>query len=302
MSAAFIAPHRQNRVVASPRARRLMRQLGLNPGQLRGTGPGGRVLEIDVETAGRVAVPAQSGGGVIPAGSGGISVMRRAIAERTAASFANIPHFYLRVEADITSLLELRQELILQIQSETGVKLTLTDLLLRAMARVSAEFPLARQVWQNNSIVTLPTVDLGLVVGLADGLFIPVLKEVDKLSLGALAKLRSEIATAARTGKLTAAQTQGGAMSLSNLGNSRVDEFAAVIAPGQSSVLAVGRAASRPFVVRDQLTVRTTLRLCLSIDHRVMDGGPAALILGRLVEFLEQPALLMVDADVIARK
>jgi pyruvate dehydrogenase E2 component (dihydrolipoamide acetyltransferase) len=295
MCAAFIAPHRQDRVAASPRARRLMRRFGLDPRQLRGSGPGGRILESDVQGARRT--PAPLNGGAIPAGPGGISVMRRAIAERTAASFTNVPHFYLRVEADVTSLLELRQKLMPQIEREAGVKLTLTDLLLRAMARVSAEFALARQVWRNNSIVTLPAVDLGLVVGLTDGLFIPVLRQVDKLSLSALAKLRSEMTAAARAGKLTAAQTQGGAMSLSNLGNCPVDEFAAVIAPGQSSVLAVGRAAPRPFMVRDQLTARTTVRLCLSADHRVMDGGPAALVLGRLVEMLEQPVYLMADAE-----
>ncbi len=297
MSAASIAPHRQNRVVASPRARRLMRRLGLDPHQLRGSGPGGRILEVDVQAAEKTPPAVQPGSRAIPAASGGISVMRRAIAERTAASFANVPHFYLRVEADVTALVTLRQKLVPQIEREAGVKLTLTDLLLRAMACVSVEFPLARQVWVNQSIVTLPTVDLGLVVGLDDGLFIPVLREVDKLSLSALAKSRSDLTAAARAGKLTAAQTQGGAMSLSNLGNSPVDEFAAVIAPGQSSVLAVGRAAPRPFVVDDQLTVRTTLRLCLSVDHRVMDGGPAALMLGRLVELLEHPTLLVGNAD-----
>jgi len=293
-----IAPHRINRVAASPRARRLMRQLGIEPHQTSGSGPGGRILEGDV----RAAAAAQS---TQPATvrtatpSVGISVMRRAIAEKTAASFATVPHFYLRVEADVTPLLELREVLIPQVQREAGVKLTLTDFLLRAMARTVTEFPFANQVWRDNSILTLPTVDLGLVVGLPDGLLIPVLRNVDKLSLSALAKLRSEITAAARAGKLAATQTQGGAMSLSNLGNSPVDEFAAVIAPGQSSMLAIGRAAPRPFVVRNQLTIRTTLRLCLSADHRVMDGGPAATMLGRLVNLLEHPATLMSNADVV---
>ncbi|MEI6390164.1 MAG: 2-oxo acid dehydrogenase subunit E2 [Verrucomicrobiota bacterium] len=293
-----IAPHRINRVAASPRARRLMRQLGIEPHQTSGSGPGGRILEGDV----RAAAAAQS---TQPATvrtatpSVGISVMRRAIAEKTAASFATVPHFYLRVEADVTPLLELREVLIPQVQREAGVKLTLTDFLLRAMARTVTEFPFANQVWRDNSILTLPTVDLGLVVGLPDGLLIPVLRNVDKLSLSALAKLRSEITAAARAGELAATQRQGGAMSLSNLGNSPVDEFAAVIAPGQSSMLAIGRAAPRPFVVRNQLTIRTTLRLCLSADHRVMDGGPAATMLGRLVNLLEHPATLMSNAEVV---
>lgn len=292
-------PPRATRVLASPRARRLMHRLGLDPHQLRGSGPGGRIVEKDVQAMAAAATTAPSSKpvavGATPAPSN-LSVMRRAIAEKTAASFSSVPHFYLRAEADVTSLLEVRKELMPQLEREAGVKLTLTDLLLRAMARAVSEFSFANQVWQNNSILTLPSVDLGLVVGLPDGLLIPVLRKVDKLDLTTLAKLRSEATAAARAGKLTAAATQGGAMSLSNLGNSPVDEFAAVIAPGQSSMLAVGRAAPRPFVMNDRLTIRTTLRLCLSADHRVMDGGPAATMLGRIVELLEHPAILMADA------
>jgi pyruvate dehydrogenase E2 component (dihydrolipoamide acetyltransferase) len=278
-----------------------MRQLGIEPHQLRGSGPGGRILECDVRTtvAATAAPSTQPATVGTTAASGGISVMRRAIAEKTSVSFATVPHFYLRVEADVTSLLELREELVPQVQREAGVKLTLTDFLLRAMARTVKEFPFANQVWRDNSILTLPTVDLGVVVGLPDGLLIPVLRNVDELSLPALARLRTEATTAARAGKLTATQAQGGAMSLSNLGNSPVDEFAAVIAPGQSSILAIGRAVPRPFVVQDQLTVRTTLRLCLSADHRVMDGGPAATMLGQLVELLEHPSVLTTDAEVV---
>lgn len=279
---------RQNRVVASPRARRLMRQLGLNPRSIAGSGPEGRIIERDVrnqKTAGAAAA------------SPGISVMRRAIAEKTAASFASVPHFYLRAEADVTELLILRQDLAKQWASRGELKPTLTDFLLRAMVLAVPQFPFANQVWQNGSIVTLPTVDLGLVVGLADGLLIPVLRRMDRLTLAEAAKRRADAVTAARAGRLGAADTQGAAMSLSNLGNSPVDEFAAVIAPGQSSMLAVGRAAPRPFVVKDQLAVRTTLRLCLSADHRVMDGAPAADFLGRIVELLEKPSQLVAAPD-----
>jgi pyruvate dehydrogenase E2 component (dihydrolipoamide acetyltransferase) len=132
-------------------------------------------------------------------------------------------------------------------------------------------------------------VDLGLVVNLADGLLIPVVRNVDKLTLPALAKRRAELTAAARAGKLSAADAQGGAMSLSNLGNRPVDEFAPVIASPQSGMLACGRAAPRPVVVQNQLAVRTTLRLCLAVDHRVMDGAPAAEMLGCIVDILEHP-------------
>ncbi len=289
-------PERQQRVLASPRARRLLRQLGLDPRTVRGSGPGGRIVEADVKAS--LAKPPAAVAGKLSdikptPTTGGVSVMRRAIAEKTVASFSSVPHFYLRAEADVTALLELRQRLVPEIERERGVKLSLTDLLVRAMARTATEFPYANQIWQNDSLVALPTVDIGLVVGLPDGLLIPVLRDVNKRTLAGLARLRFDSTVLARAGKLTAAQTQGGAMSLSNLGNTPVDEFAAVIALGQSSMLAVGRAAPRPFVVDGQLAVRTTLRLCLSVDHRVMDGAPAGSVLGRIVDLLEHPSDLI---------
>jgi len=133
-------------------------------------------------------------------------------------------------------------------------------------------------------------------VGLPDGLLTPVLRKVDRLTFAQLVKLRSESVAAARAGRLSAEAAQGGAISLSNLGNSRVDEFAPVIAPRQSSMLAAGRAALRPFVVDGKLAVRHTLRLCLAADHRVMDGGPAGQFLGRLVDLMEHPAALLREA------
>ena len=283
-----ISPHRLSRVLASPRARRLMQQLGLDPRQVSGSGPLGRILEADVK-----AVLANPAGQSSFTAAGGVSAMRRAIAEKTALSFATIPHFYLRVEADVTSLMELRSQLAPAIEREAGVKLTITDFLLCAMARAVVEFPFANCIWRSDTLVELPTVDLGVVVGLKNGLLIPILRSADKLGLVELARRRSDLVAAARAGKLTAADTQGGAMSLSNLGNSPVDEFAAVIAPTQSGMLSVGRAASRPYVVNGQLEVRMTVRLCLSADHRVTDGGPAAEFLGRVVQYLESPAQLV---------
>jgi pyruvate dehydrogenase E2 component (dihydrolipoamide acetyltransferase) len=268
---------------ASPRARRRMRQLGLSPQQIPGSGPNGRILEADVKTAAALAPAAAV------AAPAAVSFMRRSIAEKTALSFASTPHFYLRVEADVTTLMEFREQMAPALESAVGVKVTLTDFLLHAMAQAVVKFPFANCIWQNQTLVKLPTVDLGLVVSLPDGLLIPILRQADTLTLPELAKRRADLTAAARAGRLSAADTQGGVMSLSNLGTSRVDEFAPVIAPPQSSMLAVGRAAPRPFVVQNQLTVRTTLHLCLAVDHRVMDGAPAADLLGVIVESLEHP-------------
>lgn len=215
--------------------------------------------------------------------------MRRSIAQRTAESFSKVPHFYLRREVDATALLEYREQLLPEIEKATGLRLTLTDLLLRAQALALQDSPHANAIWQDSEVVPWPACDIGLVVGLEGGLIMPVIRSAHAGGLAELVKQRAMLVEAARTGKLSAEAMQGGASSLSNLGNNCADEFAAVIAAPQSSMLAVGRAAARPFVVDGQLVVRTTLKLCLSVDHRVMDGGPAAKFLGRIVELVEHP-------------
>jgi pyruvate dehydrogenase E2 component (dihydrolipoamide acetyltransferase) len=222
--------------------------------------------------------------------------MRRSIAERTALSFATIPHFYLRAEVDATELIRMREHLAAVIDQEFGVRVTITDFLLRAQALAMRDFPAANAVWQNDTLIRYSDVDVGVVVGLADGLLIPVIRGADRLTLAQLAIERARLVDAARTGKINAAMLFGGASSLSNLGATRIDEFSAIIAPHQSSMLAAGRIAQRPFVVDGCLAARTTLRLCLSVDHRVLDGGPAAEFLGRIAEWIENPARLFSDA------
>jgi pyruvate dehydrogenase E2 component (dihydrolipoamide acetyltransferase) len=152
--------------------------------------------------------------------------------------------------------------------------------------------PAVNAVWRNNSILSYAEADVGLVVSLADGLLIPVIRAAQKLTLAEIALERARLLELVRAGKVDAELVGGGATSLSNLGRTRIDELMAVIAPHQSSILAVGRAAQRPYVVNGKVEARTTLRLCLSVDHRVLDGGPAARFLGAIVEFLENPAKL----------
>lgn len=265
-------------VTISPRARRRAAELGLDYHRLQGSGRTGRIIEADVLAAVQ-ETPAPSA-----------STMRRMIAQRTAESFSRAPHFYLRTEVDATALLELRERLLPEIEHTIGVRLTLTDLLLRAQALALRDCPRANAIWQDDGIVRFDACDVGLVVGLDDGLRVPMVRGADRGGLSALVKQRALLVEAARAGQLTAEAMQGGATSLSNLGSGGADEFAAVISPPQSSILAVGRAAPRPFVVDGQLVVRTTLKLCLSVDHRVMDGGPAAKFLGRVVEMIQQPA------------
>ncbi len=275
------APARAGRPAASPRARRRAAELGVDWTRLKGSGRTGRIVESDVLEASRTTAAAP------------LTPMRRLIAQRTAESFAAAPHFYLRAELDATALLQLRQRLVGEIERSAGVRLTLTDLILRAQARALRQCPFANCVWRDNGIVACPGWDVGLVVSLPEGLLIPIVRSAAEGGVPELARRRAALVEAARAGRLAGEALQGGATSLSNLGKSRVDEFSAVIPSGQSSVLAVGRVAPRPFVVDEQFVLRPTLKLCLSVDHRVMDGGPAAEFLGRIVDGLEQPETLV---------
>ena len=265
-----------------------MRSLGIDPASVRGSGPGGRIVEADVRKA--QASPAKPRPAA--AASADTSTMRRAIAHFTTLSAA-VPQFQLRAEVDATALIALREQLLERIESDSKVRLSYTDLLLHAQALALAQTREACALWQDGGLVPVESIDLGLVVSVPGGLLIPVIRSVDRLGLGELAAQRSELAAAARAGKLSGDKLGGGLSSLSNLGSGRVDEFAALLAPPQNSILAVGSLAPRPFVVDGQLTVRPTLKLTLSADHRVMDGALAGILLTRIVELLERPALLL---------
>jgi pyruvate dehydrogenase E2 component (dihydrolipoamide acetyltransferase) len=288
MSSARIAPIdgklKTDGNAMSPRARRRATELGVDASQLKGSGRTGRIVEADVEKA---APPAPT---AVPAA---LSTMRRTIARRTSESFATVPHFYLRSEVDATALIELRKQLLPEIESAFGVKLTLTDLLLRAQAVALRDCPFANVIWNNNGLVAINRRDVGLVIGMPEGLMIPILRAVDEGSLGSLAEQRASLIETAKAGKLSSEAMEGGATSLSNLGNSLVDEFTAVLPLPHSTILAVGRAVPRPFSKDGWIGLRTTLKLSLSVDHRVLDGAPAGEYLGRIVELLETPEQLV---------
>jgi pyruvate dehydrogenase E2 component (dihydrolipoamide acetyltransferase) len=282
-----------SRIIASPRARRTIRQRGLDAARLVGTGPNGRIVEADVLRAAAVAPATPAPAKTSPAGS--ISSMRRAVAAKVTESFATVPHFYLRSEADLTSLVQLREQNLDVIEKCSGVRPTLTDFLLRAMALALHDCPTANRIWQDGAIVQLPTVDVGLVVQVGDGLLVPIIQNADKLGLIELVRQRVKVTEVVRSGKMPADLFQGGATSLTNLGRHRVDEFGAIISPPQSSMLAVGRLAERPVAYEGRLCLRQTMHLTLSVDHRVMDGVPAAEFLDRIVESLEKPYQLLCE-------
>jgi pyruvate dehydrogenase E2 component (dihydrolipoamide acetyltransferase) len=265
---------------ASPRARRALRSFGIDASRVTGTGPNGRIVEADVLALSKKA-------------NGGTSAMRQAIAQRTSESAAKIPHFYLRATADVTSLVDTRRQIVERIEKTANVRITYTDFLLRAVALALREQPRANSIWEDNGCVQLEQTGVGLVLALDEGMIIPVIGGADTLSVAAIARRRSDLAADAELQKRLASQRAS--ISLSNLGNSRVDEFDAIIPTGQSMILAAGRIALRPHIVDGKLEARQTLNLSLALDHRVHDGAPAAKFLDRIIQFLENPATLLIQ-------
>jgi len=274
-----------------------MRQRGINAAAVAGTGPNGRIVEADVlRSAAMPSIPAA--GKTAPTGS--LSSMRRAVAAKVAESFATVPHFYLRSEVDATALVQLREQNVEAMEKRCGVRPSLTDFLLRAMALALRDCPQANRIWQNDAIVPLPSVDVGLVIQVGDGLMVPIIQCADRLSVLEMARRRASLTDMIRSGKMPADIFQGGATSLTNLGKRRVDEFTPIISLPQSSMLAVGRLAERPAAHEGRLCLRQTMHLTLSVDHRVMDGVPAAEFLDRIVELIENPFHFLPNMEIDA--
>jgi pyruvate dehydrogenase E2 component (dihydrolipoamide acetyltransferase) len=215
-------------------------------------------------------------------------------AERMVASFTTAPHFYLTSEAVADPLLELRDRLLAVVERRVGVRLTITDLLVRIVGAALAEHPRANALWDNGRIGLHHHVNVGIAVATDAGLVVPVLQDADRKPLAQVAAERASLVEKARTGKLTPDALTGSTFTLTNLGMFRVDTFQAILNPPQSAILSVGRIAERPTVVGGQLAARRTVMLTLSCDHRVLDGVLAARFLEQVVELVEEPYRLLV--------
>jgi pyruvate/2-oxoglutarate dehydrogenase complex dihydrolipoamide acyltransferase (E2) component len=196
------------------------------------------------------------------------------------------------VEVDATQLVELRASCVAAVQGEEA-RITFTDFFLKAMARSLSEMPSVNTFWQNGKILARQSIDIGFAAQTDQMLFVPVIRNVDQLTMLGVARERIRLAGKARAGKLTLAEMEGGSATLSNLGAFAVDWFQAILNPPQSIIVATGRIAKRAVVCGDALAARETVTISASIDHRVLDGVAGARFLSRIKELLEQPALLI---------
>jgi pyruvate dehydrogenase E2 component (dihydrolipoamide acetyltransferase) len=276
-------------VAASPKARRLAAERGLDLAALRGSGPGGAVLADDVPAAARpAATPARSA--PPREAAPGVGTVWRIMAERMTASWTTAPHFYLVREVNVSRLAAWLE----QARKQTGAHVTYTDLLVKLVAAALSRHPRANASWRDGAIAQNADINIGLAVAIDDGLVVPVIHRADSLRLPEIASRRADVVGRAQAGKLRPADIQGGGFTISNLGMFGVDAFSAIVNPPQAAILAVGRIADRVVALNGRPAVQPTMVLTLSCDHRALDGARAAQFLGTLADLVEEPLALLV--------
>lgn len=284
---------------ATPAARKWAREHDLSLYEIQGSGPRGRIHVEDVrrhleQQKKQPVVPADPAIQAQPAKRTALAGMRKTIAERMQQSWTQVPHVTLHVEADAHKLIELRQELLPLVEKKTGLRLSYTEIILKAAAIALREHPGVNVTFEGNEIVAGNEVNIGLAVSHEQGLLVPVIRNVDRLGLAELTEKSKQVAREARQGRLSPDSLAGGTFTVSNLGMYAVDQFTPIINQPQTAILGVGRIRERAIGVDGELCLRPMMNFSLSFDHRVIDGAPAAAFLTTLVALLENPYQLFV--------
>jgi len=302
-----------DRVKASPLARRLAEQRGVDLSALTGSGPGGRIVKADVDGAGAgaaakpaaAAAPAAAAPATAPAPAPApaptaaavpdipheavkLSNMRKTIARRLTESKQTVPHIYLTVDIQLDALLKLRAELNASLESR-GVKLSVNDMLVKALAVALTEVPTCNVMYTGTELVTFKRADISVAVSTPTGLITPIVKDAGAKSLSAIATEIKDLAGRAREGKLKPEEYQGGTASLSNMGMYGIKQFEAVINPPQGMIMAIGAGEKRPYVVADSLQIATVMSATGSFDHRAIDGADGAQLMQAFKRLVESP-------------
>ena len=287
------------RVKATPVARRVAAELGVDLSSVKGTGPEGRVTETDVRAAAKSKgaaqkVPAPS----IKAGESAriqLSGMRKIIAQRLVESLGPVPHFYLNIDIDAGPLMAAREELKSAGEGAEASKITVNDFVLKAAVQAAVKVPRVNASFDGDAIVQYADVDLGIAVAIEDGLLTPVVRAAQNKSLREISEAVKDLAHRARNKRMKPEEFQGGTFTVSNLGGMAIDSFSAVINPPQGFILAIGRITKMPVIDDgDQIVVGHRMTITMSCDHRMIDGALGAAYLKELRHLLENPALLLV--------
>ncbi|AFO91457.1 pyruvate dehydrogenase complex dihydrolipoamide acetyltransferase [Phaeobacter inhibens] len=308
-----------NRIFASPLARRIAADKGLDLSQLNGSGPRGRIVKADVENAkpqaaaapaaAAPATAAASAAAAAPTGPSADQVarmyegrtyeevkldgMRKTIAARLTEAKQTVPHFYLRRDIQLDALLKFRGELNKQLEAR-GVKLSVNDFIIKACALALQAVPDANAVWAGDRVLKMEASDVAVAVAIEGGLFTPVLQNSDTKSLSTLSTEMKDLAKRARDRKLAPHEYQGGSFAISNLGMFGIDNFDAIVNPPHAGILAVGAGVKKPVVGADgELAVATVMSVTMSVDHRVIDGALGAELLNAIKDNLENPMMML---------
>ena len=288
-----------DRIKASPLARRLAEAQGIDLASLKGSGPGGRIVRADLgEGAGgamaapKVAAPAAMAAhvepGDIPHEVVKLSNMRKTIARRLTESKQQIPHIYLTLDVQLDALLKLRSELNSSLTGR-GVKLSVNDMLIKALALALIEVPECNVSFGGDSLIKYSRADISVAVSIPGGLITPIVADADNKSLSKISTEMHDLASRAKEGKLQPAEYQGGTASLSNMGMFGIKHFEAVINPPQAMIMAIGAGEKRPYVINDSLQIATVMSATGSFDHRAIDGADGARLMKAFKELCEKP-------------
>ncbi|MDH5696619.1 MAG: 2-oxo acid dehydrogenase subunit E2 [Dehalococcoidia bacterium] len=290
----------EREVKATPLVRKLAKEYGIDLSLVSGTGPEGRIVREDVlraveESKAGVAAakpPAEMEEKVVP-----LSPMRKTIARRMVESFQSAPHFYLTIEVDTKELEEVRQQLMPLVEEKVGIRLTMTDLLIKVVAKALEDCPDVNCSYVDGSVRLFPQIDIGVVVAVEGGLIVPVIRQADKLSLQQITKVRAELVDKARERRISRDEMTGSTFTISNLGMFGIDQFSAILQPPEAAILAIGRVIDKPVVLDGEIVIRPRMILTLSIDHRVLDGVSGSRFLQRVKELIEKPTLLHLEIN-----
>jgi len=295
------------RIKASPVARRVAAELGVDLASVKGTGPDGRVTETDVRAAAKTKGPAPAqktpaaakpSAPSVKAGEGAriqLSGMRKVIAQRLVESLGPVPHFYLTIEINATPLMAAREELKSAGEGADTAKITVNDFVLKAAVQAAVKVPRINASFDGDAFVQYADVDLGIAVAIEDGLLTPVIRAAQNKSLREISEQVKDLASRARNKRMKPEEFQGGTFTVSNLGGMGIDSFSAVINPPQGFILAVGKVTKMPVIDdSDQIVPGHRMSITMSCDHRVIDGALGAEYLKELRHLLENPALLLV--------
>ena len=267
----------------SPKARRLAKELGVDIGKIRGTGPDGTITSEDVQrSADEKSTPA-------PAGMEPLSQVARLMAERTTQSWTSVPHFSLVRDVDCGGLIAAQKRISQEMEKTQGAAPTITDLLISVLAKVLAKHPRMNSSWTGDGIRSNAEINVSVAMAVKDGVVVAVIHKANTAKIAEISALRRELTERARAGRLRPADITGGTFTLSNLGMYKVDAFSAIITPPQAAILAVGSISDRVVAIDGKPGVRPMMTLTLSSDHRVVDGARAAEFLSEVADAIREP-------------